>query len=233
MSETAQVVGTELIVYEEPPMALLEANGENYQLNVYGKQTKMVRDVDFGVIPGTKKPSLYKSGAEKVLFAYGLRQEYVLEMAQEDFELPLFFYRFRCDLYKGDMLIKSGFGSANTNEKRIGSQSKFDAANGTLKMAKKRAMVDAALSLSGLSDAFTQDMENEEFTKGGVEKLSETDPNTPITTKQNTRMFTIAGKNGIGKERAKEIIKEFGYESSRDVLQKDYDAICRKMEGKE
>ena len=53
--------------------AIVETKRMNYELTApSGVKTTLKRDVDFGVIPKTKKPSLYKSGAEKICFAYGL-----------------------------------------------------------------------------------------------------------------------------------------------------------------
>ena len=53
-------------------------------------------------------------------------------------------------IYNGTgYIITSGFGSANSEEKRNGFASAFDVANTAVKMAKKRALVDAVISLGG------------------------------------------------------------------------------------
>ena len=43
----------------------------------------LVRDVDFGVIPKTKKPSLLKSGAEKIISAYRFMPRYTINSSIE------------------------------------------------------------------------------------------------------------------------------------------------------
>ena len=121
------------------------------------------RNVDFGVIPGTKKPSLYKAGAEKICMGYGLLQQYELVDADKVVGKEAFFrYVFKCNLVKvvegREYVLSCGYGSANSAEKRCGFQSAYDADNGCIKMAQKRALTAAALAISGLSDAFTQDM---------------------------------------------------------------------------
>ena len=50
--------------------ALVEPKRMNYEITAPGGvKTTLKRDVDFGVIPKTKKPSLYTSGAEQICFA--------------------------------------------------------------------------------------------------------------------------------------------------------------------
>ena len=47
-----------------------------------------------------------------------------------------------------------------------------------------------------------------------------------ISEAQQKRLYALcSGRSEIGKE----VIKEFGYESSKDILIKDYDAICEKI----
>ena len=157
----------------------------------FGKQIEL--NEDFGIPEytnkkdGTKKkafdkPILYKAGAEKIAIGYGLLQHYELVSLIEhtDPAAPLFHYVFRCDLvkiYNGtEYIITSGFGSANSEEKRNGFASAFDVANTAVKMAKKRALVDAVISLGGLSDIFTQDLENNEFMAKATEFLKRTTP---------------------------------------------------------
>lgn len=178
--------------------------------------------VDYGVIPGTTKPTLLKAGAEKATSFFGLSPRFRDAQVIEDFTgkdhdgEPFFFYRRTCDLYLGDYLIASVDGSCNSFEKKYryrstervcpqcgksaiikgkaefgggwvcfkkkdGCGAKFadndsaitnqevgqvknpdvaDQANTILKIADKRALVAATLIATGLSDYFTQDMED-------------------------------------------------------------------------
>ena len=89
-------------------------------------------------------------------------------------------------------------------------------------MAEKRALTAAVLSVSGLSDMFTQDMENEDFMN---QEVAVENPDDFITPKQRKYLFTIASSNGINTSDAKAIIAEFGYASATEVKKKDLDAI--------
>jgi hypothetical protein len=205
-------------------------------------QQMLKRDVDFGVIPKTKKPSLFKSGAEKICMGYGLLQQYELIHFSEGSEKnPIFRYIFKCNLVKvvngREYVLSCGFGSANTAEKRNGFNGAFDADNGTIKMAQKRALVAAALAISGLSDAFTQDMENEDFMSKAQNLLDTDKPESPISTAQIRRLYAIGGEAGLTANEVKNFLASHGYASTKQILQKDYNEVCelvanRAKEGK-
>ena len=63
-------------------MAMNEEGNYKVRLPFGGQEKILERDVDFGVIPGTKSPSLLKAGAEKICMAYGLRP-----IVEEDFRI--------------------------------------------------------------------------------------------------------------------------------------------------
>lgn len=227
----------ELTLYEAG-MTLARAKKEDYIVTApfTGQQTTLKRGTDFGVIPGTKQPSLFKAGAQKIANAFGLLQHFTVESAIEDIkgDTPVFFYRVRCDLVKiaqdgTEYIFTSGHGSANTLEKRNGRNLAWDSANATLKMAEKRALTAAVLSVSGLSDMFTQDMENEDFMN---QEVSIDNPDDVITPKQRKYVFSIASSNGINTAEAKDIIAEFGYKSATEIKKKDLDAIIEAFRGR-
>lgn len=223
-------------------IATVTTVGENYLVTCgnMGKSVTLKRDVDFGVIPKTKKPSLYKAGAEKVCMGYGLLQQYEIESKiEQGGKDPFFFYNVKCKLVAvvngREYVLSSAYGSANTAEKRNGFNSAYDAANSTLKMAQKRALVAAALAISGLSDAFSQDMENEDFMANGKDLLETDKPDSPINPAQIKRLYAIGGQAGLTAKKVKDILGAKGYTSTKMILQKDYDAICKLIEngGKE
>lgn len=79
------------------------------------------KDIDFGVIPGTgDKPVLLLPGMEKLMRALHLRPEYVLLSSVEDFDKPLFFYRYECRLTDTEtgVCLSTAIGSANSNESK-------------------------------------------------------------------------------------------------------------------
>lgn len=232
-------MSNEITVYEGQK-ALVNAKRMNYEISVPGGTPAVLkRDVDFGVIKGTKKPSLYKPGAEKICFAYGLMQRYSIESKVEDIGSdPMFYYLVRCDLVKmlptgQEIVFTSGYGSANTKEKRNGFNGAYDAANGTLKMAQKRALVGAAISICGGSDLFTQDIEDETFMIRNFEEIKKTaKDDAPITAKQRQRIFAIGNDAGKNTEAVKQILASKGFTKTEDIRQKDYDEIC-KLVGKD
>lgn len=207
---------------------------ENYVVSVGDQNLILVRDVDFGVIPGTKKPSLLKSGAERIVMSLGLSQHFITEQSIEDYKSdnPFFFYRFKCVLYYTmpdgrEIVVTEGVGSANSAEKACGRANPFDTANARLKMAKKRALVDACLTVGQLSSMFSQDMENEDFVNSEFKVIDE---NAPITAKQVKLLYTRAGKLGVDKNKCAEIVASFGYASSKDIKDKDFDNILKAVE---
>ncbi|NNU85322.1 hypothetical protein ETC05_16410 [Geobacillus sp. BMUD] len=115
---------------------------------------------DYGVIPGTQKPTLLKPGAEKIQMLLGVTSEYEVIERVQDYEKGFFAFTVRCIVYKNGMKITEGVGHCNTKEKKYINQDPYTLANTCLKMAKKRAQIDATLTLASLSEIFTQDIED-------------------------------------------------------------------------
>jgi hypothetical protein len=222
------------LIIIEAEKALAETKGRNYtiQCGATSNPVTLVRDVDFGVIPKTKKPSLYKSGAEKVAIGYGLLQHYRMESKIEinDPKAPFFMYVMECQLVKivngMEYVFTSGYGSSNTMEKRNGFNSAYDSANATLKMAEKRALVAAAISIAGMSDAFSQDQENEDFMAKGQDLLDTDKPDTPISTAQIRRLYAIGGDVGLTATEVKNKLAIMGFLKTKEIKQRNYNAIC-------
>lgn len=87
-------------------------------------QAIMVKDTDFGVIPGTNKPTLLKPGAEKLTTFFGLTKKFEIIERTEDWTgkdyagEPFFYYLYRCQLWRGDMLIAEADGSCSSFESK-------------------------------------------------------------------------------------------------------------------
>lgn len=110
---------------------------------------------DYYVIKGKK--SLAKGGAEKLSSIYNLvatfqKDQESLEMLGSSKGLVAFV----CTLHCLDVIMGQGRGS-DTMERNNNDPNK------TLKMAQKRAYVDAVIRTTGLSDIFTQDLEDSEI----------------------------------------------------------------------
>lgn len=176
----------------------------------------LVLDEDYGIIPNTKKPTLFKPGAEKLCQFYRLAARLEVELTAGDNEhTPPLIYSASCFLHLGSTdgpVVATGHGTANSWEKRyirggdkkcptcgaaaiikskfepgwfcfpkkggcgakygpkddaiIGQQedAKGDAVGAwdlgvtLMKMAEKRAFVDATLRATATSGLFTQDV---------------------------------------------------------------------------
>jgi hypothetical protein len=138
----------------------------------------MVEGQHHGTIPGTKKPSLWKPGAELICTLFQLGTRYPKESMLIERENGHFLFTLTCELFHipSGRVVGEGVGAASTMEYRYRIQTEdrytdhgqpikakytpFDFYNTVLKIAKKRAMVDAVLTASGASEIFTQDTED-------------------------------------------------------------------------
>ena len=70
---------------------LIAQTANHYKVMVAFVKAQMQKDIDYGVIPGTRKPTLLKPGAEKLLRLFNLRPHLELLHSVVDFEKPLFY----------------------------------------------------------------------------------------------------------------------------------------------
>jgi len=192
---------------------------------------------DYGTIPGTSKPTLYKPGAEKILMLMGLQSTYEILDSTRDFKEGFFQYQVRCTLKKNEMIITQGLGACNSKEKKYERQSGFNIDNTILKMAKKRSQVDASLAVASLSEIFTQDLEDtgidvENNNHQPVKKITKEKPASEkqiamieknILTShliKEAEHFKIKGylDHGITKAKASEIISWWIGDSSKFII---------------
>ena len=178
-----------LAVYTDSVMSLDEVARRLKELQTFVK-SQMVVDEDYGIIPGTKKPTLYKPGAEKLCDFYGLTQDFQFLEKEDDWDIGRFAYTMKCLLTskRTGALIAAGVGECNSwearyryrwvwpreapsntppdapqNKKgqiRILNEDPYSLRNTILKMSKKRALVDATLAATRSSGLFTQDVED-------------------------------------------------------------------------
>lgn len=125
-------------------------------------ESVMEKDQHYGTIPGTSKPTLYKAGAEKILAMFSLaaktEKTEIRELADghREYIITIGLYKKESSDFWGD-----GSGSCSTMETKYKhSKNIADIYNTVLKMAEKRAMVAAVLKATGVSDIFTQDLED-------------------------------------------------------------------------
>lgn len=74
---------------------------------------------------------------------------------------------------------------------------------------------------------FVQDLEDTNLEQQSSKLVHDNDL---ISPKQVKRIFAIAGANEITIEKAEELLKSWGFASTKDIKVKDYDEICNKLE---
>lgn len=216
------------------PVVETKATRNNYSITMSnGYETTLRRNTDFGMIkkkdgaPISTKPTLFASGKDKILHGLGL--VYLTEITDRhcDFEKGVFYYEAKATAYYNNTPVRSAYGSANTVEKSGGFATGWDLSNTAIKKAVKRAEVALAIKLANVSSMFAQDLEDTTIEEEAKHIQSENDY---ISPKQVQRIFAIASNHGITTEKAKAMLKELGYDSSKSIPIKDYDMVCEKFQ---
>lgn len=165
-------------------------------------KTSMVRGVDYGSIDGFSKPTLLKPGAEKLCDAFGFSKTVDVINRIEQWDVGVFTYEVRVTLSNKEtgVVEAEGIGLCNSKETSFRYQDPFTIVNTLLKMAKKRALIDAVLSATRASGLFTQDIEDfpKPDRKGG---------DAPATKHQLTTLFRIVEQMDMSNGVAKEMMK--------------------------
>lgn len=121
MTESQAVVARETPGAVE---AMLVPEGVAGQLQAIKRLQAVIKEnlaekFDYGVIPGTGKPTLLKPGAEKIITIFQARPRFVVVEKIEDWgEKPLFYYHYRCEIVHvgTGAVIGEGEGSCNSKE---------------------------------------------------------------------------------------------------------------------
>lgn len=123
-SETPDVASTLATLDQSQfmPAMSIELAVERYNTITEFVSRVLRRDVDYGMIPGTDKLTLLKPGAEKLTTFFGLSTRFeIIERiedwtgAEHDGE-PFFYYLYRCQLFRGDLLVAESDASCNSRE---------------------------------------------------------------------------------------------------------------------
>lgn len=148
-------------------IANIDAQAEIFKkLQEYVKGN-LVAKIDYYSIKKKSKPSLGKSGAEKIDFIFNLVPRYViLSKTSTSTEIA---YELRCDLYNKNSgkFMGSGVGYCSSKEDKMQKsmikqmiKNVESVGNNVFKICKKRSYVDATLSSTMASFIFTQDLED-------------------------------------------------------------------------
>ena len=199
-------------------------------------QSNLKDGKDYGIIPGTSKPTLFKPGAEKIVMLGKLRSTFDILDETKDYEKEFFQFEVRWNLWAGENLICQGVGLCSSkedkyryrwvSEKKLPSNIKKDnlvyrtksgqygeykqyrienedicsIANTILKMAKKRALIDAALLVGSLSELFTQDVEDLPDGYLGNDKPAQKTKSKPVSEKKDNELATMPQVDLIKKQ---------------------------------
>ncbi len=121
----------------------------------------MQKNIDYGVIPGCQKPSLFQPGAEKLDLAFRLRPSYTLEVVKDVGSI----YTVRATCYLKsivtDVIVGEAIAECSSYEKKYRRQDVNDIRNTIVAMATKRAHVRATRGATAASDVFDADVIDE------------------------------------------------------------------------
>ena len=125
MNEREKGAASQAMVVHHEGILDIEPGRARANLRAIKEFQAVVREVlvdgqDYGIIPGTQKPTLYKPGAEKITKLLNLCEDYEFIERVEDWDRPLFHYIVRCtlsDIATGTK-VASGLGECNSRESR-------------------------------------------------------------------------------------------------------------------
>ncbi len=171
-----------------PVAAVAEILQQQVEVRQFMKQA-LQEGRDYGKVPGVEKPSLLKPGAERINSAHGVVARFRVAEREVDHDrvtpwkkrkkvwvrnewhgeweetvgesLGLYRYVVECELVhrESGVVVAQCLGACSTMESKYIDRPR-DCENTALKMAEKRALVGATLLCYGLSDEFTQDVED-------------------------------------------------------------------------
>lgn len=129
-------------------------------------QLKEAKDIgnggsgDYGIIPYTKKMSLLKPGAEKLLKLFGFTAHFELVKEIEEWDKRFVYYRYRCVITHAasGTFIADAVRSCNSKEKKHSTKDVYDVANTIESVAQKRALVAATVQATMASEIFDADV---------------------------------------------------------------------------
>lgn len=184
-------------------------------------RSSLVEGRDYGSIQingRPSKPSLFKPGAEKIAGMLGLTATFPNLSRYEEAAMQgksLNAIILKCELVNtGGEVIGQGVGARFVDQQDKGDLNK------SLKMAVKSAMIDATLRCAGLSEIFTQDVEdtttqtkpnpnsNGAASQKQLDTIRDLVENPDVTHEEKSKLADLLA-TGISKEKAKEILDHF------------------------
>jgi len=185
---------------------------------------------DYGIIPYTKKMSLLKPGAEKLLKLFGFAADNQLVDRVEDWEKRFVMYRYKCVIthIASGKIIASATRTCNSKEKKHAGKDVYDVANTIESVAQKRALVAATVQATMASEIFDAD----------VSEHDDEAPHKPITADEDPhRMrvfgdyFQSAADRGFTQDQAKKTAyRKLNVTSLKDVTTQQVEGLIVELE---
>jgi len=249
--------------------AFAEVDAQLHRLDEIYREL-MTLDTDYGVIPGTKKPTLYKAGAELLRIWGGLIPRFSIEN-ENDLERGFYDYSVNCELYvqriidgaMQEIYVGEGVGSCSSRESRyrwrwvyenqlppdidkeslpkkkmsaktgggftlyrVDNENIFDVGNTVLKIAKKRAFVDAILTVTGASRIFSQDLSQEDEMENEPQSFKSTKPTVQIPQSKTIRVST---EQRMIMEQIKSVAESIGVDPKQELKER-FDGLIPEVE---
>jgi hypothetical protein len=260
----------DLVVYDVKPLRAVDVRAQVNLIQEVMKSV-MQKDQHYGVIPGAgNKPTLFKAGAEKIMSTFRLAADPEVEDMSTELVIRYRVkcklisaagtfvgaglgecssaeekYAWR-GIVSEDEWNATDEADRRTKFRRDGKVKQvrtnpYDLSNTILKMAKKRALVDAVLTVTGASDIFTQDIEdmptevlNQKPPVAMPQEKKQEGQAAPkghaISEAQRKRFYAIGKSTGATDEQLKDwLFREFGFESSKDITSDVYEDICNRV----
>lgn len=207
--------------------------------------------IDFGQIPNVDKPCLFKAGGEKIQLLMGLTPQYKLlnreflqnqnityktwneDMKKYDYASGIrnyYSWEWSCELWFGNKKVAEGVGAGNSEERKFVSQYKksetpSSLANTIMKISKKRAFMDAILAVCGVSDMFTQDMDDDKVLN--TLKVDKTTKLSKLSKSNIKTIYATLGALELGLADLEKILSENGYTKIQDCKNDDCNKIIQ------
>lgn len=107
---------TALMLPSDGNTSIAEVKNRYHDLMVFIKSV-LKENVDYGIIPGTDKPTLYKPGAEKLRLLYRMSSNITRTDMHEDFEKDLYSYTYKCTIMDmNGVIVAQCEGCCSTQE---------------------------------------------------------------------------------------------------------------------
>jgi len=192
----------------------------------------VVVDPKTGKKPFGDKPTIYKAGSQAVvrLFKFlspKIREEWDVKESHDlsNPEKPIWNWHVSYKLLLDNQLLAQGDSTCSSIEWRYHNQDPYFLKNTTLKIAKKRALTDAALYIADLSDKFTQDLDEMQLPKEDS-KLKAPSPSDidifKAPKREKERIHNLAKVMGISDEFLKLMSEHYlGKDTMKDWTVKD------------